>query len=148
MIEDNEATKPDDWEDDKEGEWKPPLIRNPDYIGQWVPAKIYNPKYRGEWKPKMIQNPGYKPVVMENYTIGGLGFDVWQVTAGTIFDNILITDSLEEALMQAKLIFEKQIIGEYKAKAIYEKELEENFAESKKRKEEEQRRRKEEREDL
>ena len=147
MIEDNEATKPDDWEDDKEGEWGPPLIRNPDYIGPWVAPKIYNPKYRGEWKPRIIPNPRYKHVVMENYTIGGLGFDVSQVTDGTIFDNILITDSLEEALKQAKLIFDKQIIGEYKAKTIYEKELEEIFTTAKRRKVK-QRRKKEEREDL
>ena len=27
-----------------------------------------------------------------------LGFEVWQVKAGTVFDNILITDNLDEAL--------------------------------------------------
>ena len=29
--------------------------------------------------------------------LGAIGFDLWQVKSGTIFDNVLITDSVERA---------------------------------------------------
>jgi calreticulin len=32
-----------------------------------------------------------------HYKIGFLGIDIWQVKSGTIFDDILVTDSEEEA---------------------------------------------------
>ena len=30
-IPDPDATKPDDWDDDTDGEWEPPMVSNPDY---------------------------------------------------------------------------------------------------------------------
>ena len=39
--------------------------------------------------------------------IGAIGFDLWQVNSGTIFDNILITDSVEEAIAHAAETFDK-----------------------------------------
>ena len=30
-IPDPEATKPEDWDDDTDGEWEPPMISNPEY---------------------------------------------------------------------------------------------------------------------
>lgn len=41
------------------GEWKRPVIRNPKYKGKWIPPLIDNPNYKGEWKPKQIPNPYY-----------------------------------------------------------------------------------------
>lgn len=34
---------------------------------------------------------------MGHYKIGFVGIDIWQVKSGTIFDDILVTDSEEEA---------------------------------------------------
>ena len=32
-IADPDATKPDDWDDDMDGEWEPPMVDNPDFKG-------------------------------------------------------------------------------------------------------------------
>ena len=32
-ISDPDASKPDDWDDDMDGEWEPPMIPNPEYNG-------------------------------------------------------------------------------------------------------------------
>merc|ERR1711963_886074 len=42
-IKDPEATKPEDWDDEMDGEWEPPMIDNPDYKGEWKPRQIDNP---------------------------------------------------------------------------------------------------------
>jgi calreticulin len=122
MIVDKDATKPDDWDDKREGDWQPPKVKNPNYKGPWEAKKIYNPKYKGVWSPKMIPNPDYKPSEVDVYHIGGIGFDVWQVKAGTIFDNVLIADSLKEALAEAELILEKQVSKELEYKEVEDKE--------------------------
>ena len=38
--------------------------------------------------------------------IGAVGFEIWQVKSGTIFDNILVTDDVAEAEKMAKEEFE------------------------------------------
>jgi len=35
-IVDESATKPDEWDGDEDGEWKPPKIKNPDYKGKGI----------------------------------------------------------------------------------------------------------------
>ena len=34
-IPDPDAEKPEDWDEDMDGEWEPPMIPNPEYKGQW-----------------------------------------------------------------------------------------------------------------
>ncbi|XP_018331355.1 calreticulin [Agrilus planipennis] len=116
-IPDPEATKPDDWDDEMDGEWEPPQIDNPDYKGEWSPKQIDNPNYKGEWVHPEIPNPEYKadPALYKKPEICAIGFDLWQVKSGTIFDNILITDDLEYAKEQLKNLKDKQE-GEKKAK--------------------------------
>jgi len=100
-IPDPDATKPDDWDDEDDGEWEPPMIDNPEYKGPWTPKMIENPNYKGKWVHPMIPNPDYE--YDENmYAVckdgcSHVGFELWQVKSGTIFDDIIITDSLEEA---------------------------------------------------
>ena len=93
-VADPDAKKPDDWDDEMDGEWEPPMIDNPEYKGEWKPRQIDNPNYSGKWVHPEIDNPEY--VADDNLykyaDIGVLGFDLWQVKSGTIFDNILITD--------------------------------------------------------
>jgi calreticulin len=67
-----------------------------------------------------------------------VGFEIWQVKAGTIFDNILVTDNIEEAKAHAKETFEVTKEGEKKMKdEADEKERKEEEEREKKRKEEE-----------
>ncbi|CDW57937.1 calreticulin [Trichuris trichiura] len=98
-IPDPDAKKPDDWDDEMDGEWEPPVISNPEYKGEWKPKQIKNPKYKGLWKAPEIPNPDYVPDsnLYIYKDIGAVGFDLWQVKSGTIFDNILLTDDPEYA---------------------------------------------------
>ena len=119
MIPDPSAEKPDDWEEDMDGEWEAPLIENPKCAGlsgcgKWEPEKIKNPKYRGKWSAPQIDNPNYqgvwKPRRIDNpnyfeetapFTkldpIDAVGFELWTMTEGIVFDNILISESKEQA---------------------------------------------------
>lgn len=108
-IPDPDAKKPDDWDDEDDGEWEAPMIDNPEYKGEWEPEMITNPEYKGPWVHPMIDNPDYKPddklyaVCDEECT--HVGFELWQVKSGTIFDDIFITDSAEEAQKFAEETF-------------------------------------------
>jgi len=95
FIPDPEAKMPEDWDEEMDGQWAPAKINNPEYKGEWKPRKIDNPKYKGPWVHPEIDNPEYKPDTnLYKYdNIGAVGFDLWQVKSGTIFDNILITDN-------------------------------------------------------
>lgn len=99
-IPDPEAKKPDDWDDEDDGEWEAPMIPNPAYKGEWTPRMIDNPAYKGEWKAPMIPNPEYvndETVYHVCKNCRYVGFELWQVKSGSIFDNILVADSLEDA---------------------------------------------------
>jgi len=97
-IVDPEATKPDDWDDELDGEWEAPTIPNPEYKGPWKAKRIDNPAYKGPWVHPQIDNPDYVPDnTLYEFSFGAVGLEIWQVKAGTIFDDILVTDSLEEA---------------------------------------------------
>jgi calreticulin len=101
------ATMPDDWNEEMDGSWERPMIDNPGYKGPWEPNMIPNPAYKGPWVQPRIANPAYqvdKTVGM--FVSGAIGFDLWQVKAGTIFDNIIVTDSKEEALKFGKETWE------------------------------------------
>merc|ERR1739845_185443 len=60
---------------------------------------ISNPEYKGVWGAKKIANPEYvdDDTVYKYEDFGFIGFDLWQVKGGTIFDNIIITDDTAEA---------------------------------------------------
>jgi len=99
QIPDADAVKPEDWDDEADGEWEAPLLDNPAYKGEWKPKNIANPAYKGPWVHPEIDNPEYKPDAnLYAYdSFGAVGIDIWQVKSGSIFDNIIITDSVAEA---------------------------------------------------
>jgi len=99
FIPDPDAKMPEDWDEEMDGQWAPAKINNPEYQGEWKPKKIDNPNYKGPWIHPEIDNPDYKEDsnLYRYENIGAVGFDLWQVKSGTIFDNILITDSEEYA---------------------------------------------------
>lgn len=99
QISDPDAKKPEDWDDAEDGEWETPMIPNPKYKGEWRAKRIPNPAYKGVWSPKKIPNPKYvadDKLYMIPKPLENVGIDIWQVKSGSIFDNIIIGDNLEE----------------------------------------------------
>jgi calreticulin len=98
-IVDPEAKKPDDWDDDEDGEWEAPMKDNPAFKGEWIAKRISNPAYKGFWEAKKIDNPEYEDddSVYKFAEFGFIGFDLWQVKGGTIFDNVIVCDDVAEA---------------------------------------------------
>jgi len=124
-IVDPEAKKPDDWDDDDDGEWEPPMKDNPAYKGDWSVKRISNPAYKGFWEAKKIDNPEYEDdnAVYKYDDFGFIGFDLWQVKGGTIFDNVIICDDVKEA---------DEFAAKWKALSDHEKEEKKKADESKK----------------
>jgi calreticulin len=140
-IPDTNAKKPDDWDDEMDGEWEPPQIDNPEYKGDWKPKEIPNPAYKGTWVHPQIENPEYQAdtKLYLQKDMGSVGFDLWQVKSGTIFDNVLITDDPDYAKQYGEETWRKTAEGEKKMKEAHdEKERKKFEEEEKKRKEEEE----------
>ncbi|XP_028815762.1 calnexin-like isoform X2 [Denticeps clupeoides] len=118
FIPDPEARPPVDWSEEMDGAWEAPLISNPmcaeaSGCGPWTPPTIPNPAYRGKWKPPMIDNPNYQgkwqprsipnPAYFEDLQpfrmspVAAVGLELWSLTGGVLFDNILLCDSLDVA---------------------------------------------------
>merc|ERR1711997_663427 len=72
--------------------------------GDWYGKRISNPAYKGVWEAKKIANPEYEDddQIYKFDDFGFVGFDLWQVKGGTIFDNVIITDDKAEADTFAK----------------------------------------------
>ena len=66
----------------------------------------------------MIDNPEYKEdqALYKRPLIKFVGFELWQVKSGTIFDNIILTDSKDEAMKFAKDTWGKSIEKEKEMK--------------------------------
>eukprot|EP01147_Barroeca_monosierra_P001824 gene1824-4923_t len=129
-IADPDAEKPEDWDDEMDGEWEAPMIPNPEYKGEWKPRMIPNPEYKGKWIHPEIDNPDYSPddTLYKYDSFGVLGFDLWQVKSGTIFDDILITDESSEvdaAVKEFKQRVKAESAAEQEAKAKSEEAAEE-----------------------
>jgi len=110
QIADPEASKPSDWDDELDGEWTAPMIENPDYKGEWKAKQIDHPDYKGPWVHPQIDNPDYADdeTIARFADIAGVGLEIWQVKAGTVFGNMLVTDSIVDARAAASKILEKQ----------------------------------------
>jgi len=98
-VADAEAKQPDDWDEEDDGKWEAPMVPNPKFKGKWSAKRIPNPAYKGQWKPKQVPNPKYEAdsnLYHLRKPLKFVGIDVWQVKAGSIFDNIIIGDDLNE----------------------------------------------------
>ena len=73
------------------------MIDNPEYKGPWSAKRIENPEYKGEWEQKTMDNPDYVGGYYAYDSLAYVGFELWVVNNGSIFDNILVTDDLEYA---------------------------------------------------
>ncbi|KAJ9178519.1 hypothetical protein P3X46_010397 [Hevea brasiliensis] len=117
-IPDPKAKEPDDWDEEEDGIWKPPKIPNPAYKGPWKRKKIRNPNYKGKWKKTTwIDNPEFEddPDLYVLKPLKYVGIEVWQVKAGSIFDNILICDDPQYARQVVEDIWAKNREGEKEA---------------------------------
>ena len=122
QIPDPDATKPEDWDDEDDGEWEPPLIDNPEFKGEWVAPKVANPAYKGVWSPKQIANKDYEEgVQLAAYDSTHVGFELWVVNNGTIFDNILVTDDLDYAIAQGVKLWKPTADAEKEKKEAWDK---------------------------
>eukprot|EP00177_Eucheuma_denticulatum_P006698 GFKZ01012180.1.p1 GENE.GFKZ01012180.1~~GFKZ01012180.1.p1 ORF type:complete len:759 (-),score=173.70 GFKZ01012180.1:388-2346(-) len=128
QIPDPEASKPEEWDDEEDGEWEAPLIpnpkceevgcgewkrpmkKNPDYKGKWKAPKIDNPDYIGVWSPRKIPNPEYYEVPNPTLLpINGIGFEIWTMDQGVLFDNVWLGKDVAAAKKFAAETFsEKQ----------------------------------------
>merc|ERR1712054_344416 len=93
-IDDPDDKKPTDWVEDSMMD--DPADKKPD---DWVTEKrIANPAYKGFWEAKKIDNPEYEDdnAIYKYADFGFIGFDLWQVKGGTIFDNVLVCDDKAE----------------------------------------------------
>ncbi|KAK4353562.1 hypothetical protein RND71_025756 [Anisodus tanguticus] len=151
-IPDPKAKKPDHWDDEEDGIWRPPKVPNPAYKGPWKRKKIKNPNYKVKWRTPWIDNPEFEddPDLYVLRPIKYVGIEVWQVVigthklqilnpphglqvkAGTVFDNILICDEPDYA---------KKVIEEVFVNREAEKEAFEEAEKVRKAKEEERYRR-------
>lgn len=121
-IADPEAKQPDDWDEEDDGEWEAPMISNPEYKGPWSPKRIKNPAYKGEWKPKQIANEKYDEKLVTFPELTNVGFELWTVNNGTIFDNIYVGDSIADAKAMADATWGKIKDDEKAAKEAWDKE--------------------------
>ena len=67
MIPDPEAEKPEDWDDEEDGDWDAPLVRNPNCdevsgCGPWTKPTKPNPAFKGKWTAPLVDNPLYKGI--------------------------------------------------------------------------------------
>lgn len=117
-VADPDAEKPEDWDDEMDGEWEAPMVNNPEFKGEWSAKQIDNPDYKGPWVHPEIDNPDYKEdkTLYSFKDISILGLDLWQVKAGSVFDNFLMSDDIDAALKEAKQIIEDRVEAEKKMK--------------------------------
>merc|ERR1712168_947559 len=105
------------------------MIDNPDYKGEWKPEMIDNPDYKGEWKAKQLPNPDYREDVYAYDDLAYVGFELWTVNKGSIFDNIIITDSYEEAKAFGEKLWKPTSEKEKEDTTIEDEDEEEDAAE-------------------
>ncbi|KAJ3351554.1 hypothetical protein HDU83_008818 [Entophlyctis luteolus] len=142
-IQDPAAEKPEDWDDEEDGEWTAPLVPNPKCAdvsgcGAWSRPMKANPAYKGKWRAPMIDNPAYKgvwaprkipnPEFFEDKNpsnmgkIGAVGFELWTMQNGILFDNVYIGHSEGEAkTLRDEIWAVKHKIEESRAPKIEEK---------------------------
>merc|ERR1712224_703979 len=144
QIRDPALSKPEDWVD--ESEIDDPEDTKPDGYDD-IPKQIQDPdakkpddwdeEYDGEWEAPMIDNPEFEddPDLYIQSKMAYVGFELWQVQGGSLFDNILVTDDVEEA---------KKAAEEALTYFSKEKEAKDKADEEERKKSEEERKKKEE----
>ncbi|KAJ6690941.1 CALRETICULIN AND CALNEXIN, partial [Salix koriyanagi] len=100
-IPDPKAKEPDEWDEEDDGIWRPPKIPNPAYKGPWKRKSSF-PFFLSEFEDD--------PDLYVLKPIKYVGIEVWQVKAGSIFDNILICDDPQYARKVVEDVFHNREI--------------------------------------
>ena len=140
QVPDADAAQPEDWDEEEDGEWEPPMIDNPEYKGEWKAPMIDNPDYVGPWVHPMVANPDYvedDKVYNVCNPCSHVGFELWQVKAGTAFDDIFVGDDEAELEAFEKETWEVKKAAETKANEAKQAAEAEKAAEAAKKAEEE-----------
>ena len=102
----------------------------------------------------MVPNPDFKDDPKMYHVCNpcdAVGFELWQVKSGSVFDNILVTDSIEEAEKDAEAVLERMAAEKEAYDAAEEaekkKQAEEREKAEEKRKEAEEKKKAEEEEE-
>jgi calreticulin len=132
-ITDPSASIPEDWDTELDGDWEAPIIPNPDFQGEWKAPLIPNPAYKGSWEHPEIPNPDYyeDSNIYAYPSHAFLGIEIWQVTAGSIFDNFLVTNDVAFAKTEASAILERKAAEKAAADAAEKEQREADEAERK-----------------
>ena len=103
------------------------MVPNPAYKGPWVQKTLANPAYKGIWVAPDIPNPAFKDDknLYAFKDLAAVGIELWQVKAGSLFDNILVTDDAAYATKMLDATWGKSKDGE---KAMQEKAAAEESA--------------------
>ena len=118
-VDDESADKPENWDDEEDGDWEPPRVPNPKCqaapgCGVWTPPTKPNPAFKGKWSAPMIDNPAYKgewaprkipnPAYVDDTTplshigaVGAVAVEIWTMDDNYYFDNVVVTNSVDEA---------------------------------------------------
>jgi len=144
MIPDPNASQPSDWVTEEDGDWEPPLIKNPkcavgcgtwtppiidnpQYKGKWSPPLIPNPDYIGQWKPRKIPNPNYYEETQPSNLspIAAVAIEILANERGIGFDNIIVGHDLAAAYQFATETFvvKQKKESEIEAKSAKEKRI-------------------------
>mmetsp|Transcript_2830 Transcript_2830/g.6312 ORF Transcript_2830/g.6312 Transcript_2830/m.6312 type:complete len:517 (-) Transcript_2830:315-1865(-) len=126
QVPDPKAEMPEDWDEDEDGDYEPPMVPNPkcaavsgcgewkrpemdnpSFKGKWYPPMIDNPAYKGEWKAAQIPNPNFfedsEPASMA--PMSAVAVEVWTMSGGIRFDNVIISQDEAAAVAFAKETF-------------------------------------------
>lgn len=86
------------------------MITNPAYRGEWKAPLIDNPAYRGAWRARQIPNPDYyaEDAPSAFLPANGVGFELFTMQSGILFDNILIANDEQQAADFAAATWERK----------------------------------------
>eukprot|EP00127_Corallochytrium_limacisporum_P003546 Clim_evm29s150 gene=Clim_evmTU29s150 len=123
MIPDPKDVKPDSWDDREyidDPNAEKPTDWNEDSSGPWAPPQVRNPQFKGIFTPKMIDNPGFheQDVFTTMQPIDAVGFELLSLSRNVMFDNVLITNDKDFAINWAKHAFEAKIKKEGKRSKV------------------------------
>jgi len=101
---------------------------------------IKNADYKGPWVHPLIPNPDYKddPTIYAYDSFAAVGIEIWQVKAGTIFDNFLVTDDEAEAKKHGESVIQKMKLEKTSVEKAKEEEKKQREAEAAKKETEEE----------
>eukprot|EP00792_Barthelona_sp_PAP020_P007553 TRINITY_DN3149_c7_g1_i1.p1 TRINITY_DN3149_c7_g1~~TRINITY_DN3149_c7_g1_i1.p1 ORF type:complete len:623 (+),score=252.34 TRINITY_DN3149_c7_g1_i1:31-1899(+) len=127
FIPDPEDVAPEDWDEEEDGEYlsnmipnpkcesngcgpyEPKMIPNPAYKGPFIPKQIKNPAFKGIWAPQKIENPHYFETKEPEFdSIVGIGFDLFSMNKGVLFNNLLVCNDEDVAKDFAETSFVKK----------------------------------------